>query len=313
MEMIVRGNVYALDMWMTNEIDAYNVRIVRVEEFHEVKERIRKEGRLYKTAEILVDASGATRPEDAVAYADKELQDYSTLISFSQGHDVPIGDLSCERVIRPLMGRTGRPEGAIIIDSSGLSDFLTTALPLVRDTGYSSRTGIVRAIHFYNAAVNLEYAVVEMQQPLYFAGLEILANAHYSVKPKSFVLDEQTWDSFQVDLGKMFDQKPIYLPAKNRVFGSVGFARASISDKIENLASSLGLPDYTAEIAAIVKMRNDILHGRTISTNYEENQITDTLLKSRRLLEKMILKLLDFYDRDHVHGAFSADDLRATS
>ena len=60
------------------------------------------------------------------------------------------------------------------------------------------------------------------------------------------------------------------------------------------------------------KLRNDILHGREIKDKYNGESPFDVVLKCERLLAKVILKLLDFYDRqDLVHRAYLNQNLKA--
>lgn len=91
-----------------------------------------------------------------------------------------------------------------------------------------------------------------------------------------------------------------------------GINRRPIGNKIESLLTNYGLEKYNSEIKELKKFRDDIIHGNDLSS-YNFNEKIDNERKLKRILEKLILSMLHFYDTDNmfVRSAIRQDRLLA--
>ena len=80
-----------------------------------------------------------------------------------------------------------------------------------------------------------------------------------------------------------------------------GINRRPIGNKIESLLTNYKLGIYNSEIRELKDFRDDIIHGNVLS--YDFNKKIDNERKLKRILEKLILSMLDFYDKKFVHSS----------
>ncbi|RZB29311.1 MAG: hypothetical protein AEth_01279 [Candidatus Argoarchaeum ethanivorans] len=88
-----------------------------------------------------------------------------------------------------------------------------------------------------------------------------------------------------------------------------GINRRPIGNKIESLLTSYKLGIYNSEIRELKKFRDNIIHGNVLS--YDFNKNIDNERKLKRILEKLILSMLDFDDNKFVHSSIRRDRLLA--
>ncbi|HJH26626.1 MAG TPA: hypothetical protein C5S37_07585 [Methanophagales archaeon] len=89
-----------------------------------------------------------------------------------------------------------------------------------------------------------------------------------------------------------------------------GINRRPIGNKIESLLTDYGLEKYNSEIKELKKFRDDIIHGNDLSS-YDVSKKIDNERKLKRLLEKLILSMLRFYDNEFVRSSIRKDRLLA--
>lgn len=272
-----------------------------------------------------------TKPEDAMSYAKKYLEHYERLLSFAQGHDIFFYNYRCVEQYEngkrktvlsiPFEARLlGKPTGSkIVID---LQEYLDIAIPLMQDAKYSEKTGIKQALIFYNQATSID--ALELKMALYFLGIETLTNAYYAsnkIKSKELepLFDSMTWQAIFQAAKTALKTLDVSQTLTQEFLGKLGQLNTksapslSTEERIKALCEALGLKRYV-EIDAMTDMRNDVLHGQPPKRNYGDLTAIDVLQAAERLLEKLILKQLNYYkDWPKVHGAIMKDDLFATS
>ena len=319
---VVEAKDYNLDFWNLKEIKFGNVTIFARPDFREIREEVRRgEDNVY-TGTVRVNVNDKLTPEEAIEYTVEELHDFEILLSFAQNRDVFFNEYECFKIEENLKKslikeirsiRTGKKKRIPIIRQWGIEDFIKTGIPLLRNDDYNKKTGIKRALHFWVESCLFTPTVIEVDHALNFSALEVVANAHVDNNPKTFLFSEQIWDEISDRFRQLFDDLGIKGDSRSRLLGSLMFPKqGSIKEKISYFLESIGLPKYEFELSQITDLRHDILHGHNIEDNYKGDDPMEVVLKGIRLLEKIILNLLNFYHRkDVIHGAYLREDLRA--
>ena len=88
-----------------------------------------------------------------------------------------------------------------------------------------------------------------------------------------------------------------------------GINRRPIGNKIGALLKQYKLEQYNPEIKKLNAFRNDVIHANLPS--YDLNEAVENERKLKKLLEKLILSMLHFYDNMFVHSSIRRDDLLA--
>ena len=88
-----------------------------------------------------------------------------------------------------------------------------------------------------------------------------------------------------------------------------GINRRPIGNKIGALLKEYKLKQHNPEIKELNAFRNDVIHGNLTSSDWDEAVENERKLK--KLLEKLILSMLHFYDNRFVHSSIRRDDLLA--
>jgi hypothetical protein len=313
----VEANVYSLSFWGTNGFSFKGVRFVPFETHKEIEESIKEEEEHHPTGTVSVEVT-ADNCEKAVEEALSLLTDYSTLLTFVEGHDVFFRDFTCFEVENGVKVkkstvvhsmRFGKAVGSRIVNLWSVAQFMEAALPLIQDKSYVEKTGIKLAIFWFNEAQN--YNLVEIEFPALWISLEILANSYAKSNPKAFLLSEGEWSQLMTKFGEVLENLKIdSKDVQQRLYGALGFAKqGSMEDKINYLLQGYAFTQYSPEVEYFNEMRNTVLHGRPLaSINFDP---FETTRKLERLLVKLILSVLNFYDEKLVHPVFLKDDLLA--
>jgi len=287
----------------------------------DVRKKIQEERRHYQTGMLTIEIpiSMRTIPE-AKEYSLDLIWKLRILLSFAHRHDVPIHELmlyevsdSQEDLREHEIGViwVGKPGASSLNVRYGLDKFLATAMPLISLSDFISRTNALLAISYYNLAMNLDFTEVKFL--LWWLGLEAMANAHYENNQQDMVLTRDEWNAlkdqcrqFLVEIGK----EAVFSDLLARVsFLREGTIKERIDYMLRNPAYHM--EQYSEEVASVYeKMRVPLFHGREI------DWISDTTLfekahRVERLLEKLILKTLAFYDNNMIYHAIKEDDLSA--
>ena len=77
-----------------------------------------------------------------------------------------------------------------------------------------------------------------------------------------------------------------------------GINRRPIEHKVGSLLKEYGLEQYNPEIKKLKDFRDDVIHGNLLS--YDFNEKIDNERKLKRILEKLMLSMLHFYDNDNM-------------
>jgi hypothetical protein len=309
-----------MDFWMIDHFTHDNVEFKSVDNYQEIRRNWRSDREHIQTGWATVQIPREiSAPEAAIEYTIPLLEDYSLLLSFAHNHDVFFHEYTCyEKVNDELKWKTtqrhsirvGKATGGINIYSHGLNAFISTTMPLIKDEEYIEKTGIVRALRWYNEAVNID--VVEVKFPALWIALEILAHSFARSNPKEFILSDEKWKVVMKSSKKLFKKELNLKPEEySRLLGTLGNLREGpITDKINYLLDNYGIGMYETEVSNFNKVRNDIVHGNKL--DYDSNpEPFEIELKLERLLTKLILKILNFYDNEGVHSAIHSENLRA--
>jgi len=317
-EFEVEANVYSMNFWgIDSGFSFEEVTFMPFSNHNDIEKRIDNEREHYPTGIVKVHAS-ANDCEEAIEKASNLLTNYSNLLTFAQGHDIFFREYTCfeivgnERVKKSTVihsMRYGRAVGEGIVNSWKTGLFIKTALPLVRDETYSEKTGMKLALLWSNEALNLQFIEIKFSA-LWFA-LEILANSHARSNPRIHLISQKEWDQLMTKFQELLEALRIGEDIRPKLFGALGFAKqGSIEDKIKHLLESYAFNQHFGEITDFIKMRNTIFHGRPINSLILDTY--DTMKKLQRLVTKLILSILQFYNAEFVHAAILRDDLLAT-
>lgn len=273
------------------------------------------------TATCVIDVpSEIASPEDATRYAQDYVRPYSRLLSFAQDHDVFFYSFKCFKpdTSDPLYTtlssiHVGKSKGAAIIDS--LPEFLNVAIPILRNESIAKKSTIDHALIAFNEVSNYDLPL-ELKVSLYFVGIETLANGYWSGLSK----DARKTSFFETPiwalLRKKIDEHLVSMKIEKSIHDAFLSAFCEVKDppirdKIQLLCESFNLKNYASQIRAVNLMRNAFAHGNTTESEYGGMQIGLVAMCAERLLAKLILKSLKFYDSPAVHPSFVAEDLFA--
>ena len=321
-KLVVEAGVYGLDFWFLSEIKHGGVIIRPVKDFEAVREKLGSAHDHLLTGVASVEIPNNVDKHQAIEFARKELEDYSLLLSFAQGRNIFFRGFKLfkhEEGRKEFLSsvnhstRTGFPvsHGAIVYQD-GLQGFLATGIPLLRDEEHNKRTGLRRAMLFYNEALFLSSGAIEIRMVTLYAGLEVLSNKHHEVSPLTPVVTDDELRSITERIKHHLNELKLDKSKQDRILGGVGSILApSMKEKTIHLLNDLGLPSYKKEVEKMVQLRNDLLHGREPTTYDGDNVITLTF-KLERLLQKIFLKILNFYDKErYIHSAVLNNNLEA--
>lgn len=318
----VEARIYSMKFW-GNGFRHENVDFIPLEGWMNLYEKGQKENVHYQTGLVKIRIpEEITDPIKAIEYSEKLMEDYSRLLSFALGHDVFFHEFTCNKITHSKTEQETKRLSSIsigvvrgiggTIHPLSVAKFLEEAIPIIRSKDTVDKTGILRAINLFNAAINSKY--METKYFLLWSSLEILANAHAKVDDSDYIFSEKEWKELDVENEfKDFvkDILKISDPSKRgRLYGKVrSLRRTSISDSISKLLENHGLGQYKSETDKLREIRNDLVHGNNIS--YTE--LPYACRKLTKLLGKLILKILNFYEDALVHSSIKRDNLLARS
>jgi len=317
----IEVRVFSMKFWGKGfTID--NVSFIPLENHHDIERRIQQERQHYQTGIAKVTFPIQLGCSKAVKMARERLSDYSMLLSFAHGHHVCFHEYSCYEVkneVRKFRGRTihakwlGKPVGGPNMLSPGFEAFLRNSIPLVYDKQFVEKTGIVRVIQWYNEAMSLD--VLEVKFPALWIGLETLASAHTRSQKREPLLSDDEMKILREkfhDLVK-FDLKIEPPERRDRLYRNVeGLKREPIKEKIFYILQQYGFEQYKSEIQISYDLRNALVHGMSLDSIVKRFKNPFEIgRKLERILEKLILSILNFYENNFVHSAIQREDLLA--
>ena len=328
---IVKARVFSMDFWGKG-FEHNNVEFRPLKNHRDNERKIRKEKKHYQTGTAIVKIpEEITAPNLAMEYAIELLAKYSVLLKFAHNHDVFFDKFVYHNQVRcridkylepeenyiweqtePFGLRVGRATDGANIYPQGMQEFISTAMPKIQDEKFIGETGIYRALLWYNEAVAFGLKVVEIRFPTLWIALEILANSYTKTNPKDFILTESEWVELKKRFDEIYEELKIKKRKRDRLRSILGSAESGpIVDKVYYLLEEYGFSQYNSEIPRFNKMRNAILHGRRLNYKSKPSPI-DLVRRLERLLVKLILKILNFYDGTGlIHTSIPKDDLLA--
>ena len=322
---IVEADIYNLDFHHLKTINHNNVQFIAIEDYNNIREEVKKcrESREnILTGTVKVEIPDHIEEEMATDYSIELLYYYDLLLGFAQNRDLFFNNYSLfniengERKHKSTLTksiRIGKKYPVPIIYHKGLKNFLEISIPLIMNNDYDKKTGIRRILAFWKECNLYTTSVVEINIPLLFSALEVVSNLFLENNPTTFLFPEERWKEIITDAGKFCDSLNIVGHERDRILGSLGFLKSgSAKEKIQYMLERLGFPIYNNDLSNIIKLRNDIIHGRKPKDRYESDDPADLALKCLRLVEKIILHFLNFLDKPQfLHGAYTKEDLRA--
>ena len=211
-----------------------------------------------------------------------------------------------------------KPYGTFIIRPAGIDEFIKTALPLIRNEEYVEKTRVVRAINWFIVANQRHIKIVPTVYPIFWIALEMLANVHAKANGKEFIIfGESEFKIVENKFEALIENDLVLFKLNKRkrekLKANLGcIKRIPIEHRIGSLLKEYGLKQYNSEIKKLKIFRDDVIHGNDLSS-YNFNEMTDNERKLKRILEKLILSMLRFYDNDNmfVRSAIRQDRLLA--
>lgn len=317
----VEAKVFNMDFW-TETLKHDDVEFRRVEGYKEVRKKIMAEKRAYQTGVVTVRIPDQiTDQKEANQYASSLFRKYAALLKFAHNHEVFFSGYACYKHVgerRELKQRThigrrlgGKVTGGPNIYPYGLQEFIVATSPLIQDEKFIDETGIYWALRWYNES-QIYLSGIETKFPALWISLEILANTYSRTNPKVFVLAENEWGRLMEKFVEILEKLEISKEKADKLLGALGNIKSGpIVDKVNYLLEELGFRQYCSEIPDLNKMRNDILHGRRLKYDSQPSPINQ-MRKLERLLTKLILKVLNFYDRTNlIRASILEEDLLA--
>jgi len=309
-----------MDFWAHDKISWNNVRFERIgawEEYKKIRKRIESERIHLQTGWLIIDIPKEIKNVDKVKeYSLNLIDKLHLLISFAHGHDVPIHELLIYEVSdgrETLKAHeissiwTGKPGASSLnVYPHGLDRFLNSAMPLISNEDFVSKTNVTLAILYYNLAVSV--SLLEIKFTTLWLGLEAMANAFYESNPKDLILTRDEWNDLKTqcrDYLTRIGKRDVY----SKLLQNLQFLRSgTIKERIRYMLkdAKYQMQQYFPEVEIMYdNVRVPLFHGRRVdwTANF------DKVYKLKRLMEKIIFKTLDFYDNDMIYYAIKEDDL----
>ncbi|RZN14164.1 MAG: hypothetical protein EF812_06115 [Methanosarcinales archaeon] len=199
----VEVNIYNMEFWK-NGFTHDNIEFIPYEDYKERYEKIKNEEIHYPTGKAKIPLSADTCNK-AIKKAEIMLSDYGRLLTFAQNRDVFFHYYICYEVengnrhekagLRSVVVGVDKPYGISIIHPAGIEEFIKIAIPLVKNEAKFERTGIVKAISWFNVANQRHIKIVPTNFPIFWIVLEMLANAHAKANEKEFIISD---DGFKI-------------------------------------------------------------------------------------------------------------------
>jgi hypothetical protein len=271
-------------------------------------------------------------------------QDHDVFFHHFKCYEVNNGNRDKKSGLRSAVVGVEKPYAMSKIHPEGIGEFIKTAIPLIRDKGYVEETGIDRAISWFIVANQRHLKIVPTAYPIFWIVLEMLANVHAKAAEKEFITSDDAFTiiknkgiSFSTNITtkknkdewEIIDEEKkttyivrkenetlnIYLKLNKKIRkklkANLGcIKRMPIEHKIGTLLKQYGLEQYNLEITEFKKFRDDIIHSNDLSSYAFKEQIENEK-KLKRLLEKLMLLMLHFYDNRFVLSSKRLDDLLA--
>lgn len=323
----VETNVYNMRFWRWG-FKHENVRFIPKPNHRDIRTQARKDKKHAVTGKAVISVpKEIENPDKAIDYTEDLLKDYELLLIFIHCHDVFFNYYTCyEKKIESREKKKEKMNTIItrkppiispIIYDFGIGDFIQKNIPLIQDDEFVNKTGIKWSLLWMNEALNLYRVPIEIKFATFFVSLEILANTYARENEKEHLLTSDEYDLIEEDiealkdkLKELLDNKKIDPSKRDHVFSNVGsINRKPIREKISELLNHYNIVGYEGDVKHFNDFRNDIFHGKELKMKSKKK--VDLLFKIERLLQKIILSILDYYDSRNVHTVIRKQNLLA--
>ena len=317
----IEVDIYNMEFWKKG-FTHDNIEFIPYEDYKERYEKIKDEKIYYPTGKAKISLS-AYACNEAINKAMSIFSNYERLLTFAQGHYVFSRYYECYEVENGNRHKNGgllssvvgvnTPPGVSIIRPAGIEEFIKTAIPLINNKEYVEKTGIDSAITWFIAGNPWHIETVFLTFPIKWMVLEMLANAHAKSKGKEFIIsDDNEFLNVTAEIEKLIknDLNLDRVTGKNLCSNLECIKRISIEHRIGSLLKKYKFKQYNSEIKELKNFRDSMIHGNVLSS-YNFNELINFEKKIIRLLEKIMLSVLCFYDNEFVRPAIRKDRLLA--
>jgi len=318
--LIARSRIFNMDFFAKPKFMYENIKIERIEDHDEYRRRLEiiKENKVSQntgmiTIEIPKEIESLDQAEE---YSKKKLDNLWILLSFAHEHQVfwhglEIVEVDGEEIVKRSTytaiwtGKAGYFCAHML--SPYLEEFLKSAMPLLENEEFISRTNIRHALLLYNLAQNFTF--IEIRFQLFWMALEGMANVYTRIEPIEPPLTKDEWNGFKKVLEDYLD-KIGKKEALSEVIRHFSFIREPVArDKINHLLRHHNLSQYSNEIGPFLNIRRALFHGRSVDIPPHDFSIA--VRKLEGLLEKILFKFLNFYENEMIHPSIKSEDLLA--
>ncbi|MBU4190030.1 MAG: hypothetical protein KJ886_03420 [Candidatus Thermoplasmatota archaeon] len=314
----IEADVFSLDFSSCKNLIVENVTFIPFSDWRERYKKC-KENTHTNTGIIKVSFdSSITNKEDAFRIAKEKLDLFSKLLSYAHGHDVFCDNWVTYEVINNERKEISRSRYSIRIGNVrggghrvylSKIDFLIDVLPLINDKEFVKDTSILWAIAWCNEADIFSLTnAMEIQFVMHWITLETLANRCSETNDVELLLNAEQFKVFRESLKTIIEQKIEINDQliKKMLYKNIDcFRRRNIVDKVIFLLKQLKLDKYSDEISKLNKIRNAIIHTRSVNSN----DLLDAYRKLTRINEKVIFSLLGVLDKDYIRPAIRDEKL----
>jgi len=319
-EFIVEADGYSIELWDQNGLKYKNITLKPTENHRDMFKKAKNERKHYKTCIAELEVNDVEDCNSAIKESQKNLDELSFYLAFAFNHDVCFQNFKCytvENGSKDLVCSTyrsmyvGKMRVGHNISPDGIQNFIDCGFSKFLDEDFNKRTGVRRAILWYNVGRDFAYAPAEITFASHFIALEILADYFAIKNPIKSRLSEDTYSEFKRKLKELYQE--LNITEWENIHSDIcnEIQRITIKEKITALLIAYDLQPYKNIAHDFVDMRNKIFHEGKGDIVEEYGGWATILKQIERLLVKLILKILDCYDIDQLHSSIKKDDLLA--
>ena len=321
-KFVVEADGYSIEFWDQNGLKYKNITLKPTENHRDMFKKAKNERKHYKTCIAEVEVNDVEDCNSAIKGSQKNLDELSFYLAFAFNHDVFFKNFKCYKVesgskyfvtycFRSSMyvGKMRVGYRRYNISPDGIQNFIDCGFSNFLNEDFNKRTGIRRAILWYNAGRDFAYAPAEITFGSYFIALEILADYFSKENPIKPKLSQDIYSRFKEELKNLY--KKLGIPEWGNLHSDIcnKIQRITIKEKITALLSAYDLQLYENVAHDFVDLRNKIFHEGKGDVVEEYGGWATILKQIEKLLVKLVLKILKCYDMDEVHSSIKKDDL----
>ena len=170
-EFIVEADGYSIEFNGRNGLRYQNIRLNPLIDHYEIIRRAKRERKHYKTCTAEVHINDFTDYQNAIEKSQKILDELSFYLAFAFSHDIFFQNFrcyKCEGSSKEFVGsewismHVGKMSGGANIYPQGIQNYIDRGFDKFLNVDFNERTGIRRAILWYN--LGLDYDIQEVMR-----------------------------------------------------------------------------------------------------------------------------------------------------